>query len=131
MLKKTSSQVISITSLLHLYYIILCRFCQEVFKKYLQLFFLYKTYHRTHPTCFCGFFTLIVTVLRSISSAVSVLSTVSCLSVLCSPLDYINIIPHNQEKVKMECCTNFQQKNGEKYTKCTKRRAPEANAPSR
>ena len=52
MIKKASSQVISITSLsvgcnlqptlLHLYYTILCRFCQEVFKKYLQLFFLYS-----------------------------------------------------------------------------------------
>ena len=35
------------------YYITLLLICQEVFEKYLQLFFLYKTYHRTHPTCFC------------------------------------------------------------------------------
>ena len=95
----------------------------------MQLFFLYKTYHRTHPICFCGFFTLIATVLRSISSAVSALSTVSCLSVLCSPLDYTNIIPQIRENVNRQCCTNFQRKNGEKYTKCTKRRATEVIAP--
>ena len=89
---------------LYIYYITLFCFCQEVFEKYLQLFFLFKPYlSLTRLVSVPTPSELVRTILERLRFC---LSTVSCFRHLSSPLDII-IISHLWDNVNEYFVTNL------------------------